>query len=238
MLDGGRYPFVCPGSCCIFPSVFGFEQMSLMMMQFSFNPEEITGLADRVNQVNFNRSLFLRQCRECLQHCSRTDTSNCRIYCPTCSISKFRPYHFCCVCLEEWRGPPEGAWRGLWKPWPPSRRRWAAADSGWLHDEKGSRVFVPIIRACPHCGTLAQHMAACRHIQCRGCGFTFCFVCLKQQGPEGVDNSRNPVRSREFCYSVYQCRRPHPRQTELPRPRATERYDHHHRITATACFSS
>lgn len=47
----------------------------------------------------------------------------------------------------------------------------------------GSVSNCPTIRACPNqdCGQMITHLTACKHIKCRSCSLSFCFVCMKPQ---------------------------------------------------------
>lgn len=42
-------------------------------------------------------------------------------------------------------------------------------------------MIVPITRACPNCNTLIDHIEACKHMKCSGCGEEFCFMCLSMK---------------------------------------------------------
>jgi len=43
----------------------------------------------------------------------------------------------------------------------------------------GEQDGVPSIRCCPNCCQLITHTQACKHMDCRNCRKSFCFVCLK-----------------------------------------------------------
>jgi len=45
----------------------------------------------------------------------------------------------------------------------------------------GSKLQIPKIRACPKCLTFMEHLPGCKHILCKGCGWKFCFSCLKTE---------------------------------------------------------
>eukprot|EP00485_Elphidium_margaritaceum_P001716 CAMPEP_0202692492 /NCGR_PEP_ID=MMETSP1385-20130828/6847_1 /ASSEMBLY_ACC=CAM_ASM_000861 /TAXON_ID=933848 /ORGANISM="Elphidium margaritaceum" /LENGTH=681 /DNA_ID=CAMNT_0049348029 /DNA_START=40 /DNA_END=2085 /DNA_ORIENTATION=+ len=45
----------------------------------------------------------------------------------------------------------------------------------------GSVEQVPSVRCCPHCCQLIYHTDACKHMDCKSCKTSFCFVCLKEK---------------------------------------------------------
>ena len=47
-------------------------------------------------------------------------------------------------------------------------------------------VKTPSLRACPHCGGIVQHIAACKNMLCPACSKGFCFICLKPRNSSGV----------------------------------------------------
>jgi len=49
----------------------------------------------------------------------------------------------------------------------------------------GEQPDVPSIRACPNCCQLITHTQACKHMDCRNCRKSFCFVCLKPRLDSG-----------------------------------------------------
>merc|ERR1712228_1086762 len=49
----------------------------------------------------------------------------------------------------------------------------------------GEQTDVPSIRACPNCCQLITHTQACKHMDCRNCKKSFCFVCLKPRLDSG-----------------------------------------------------
>lgn len=49
----------------------------------------------------------------------------------------------------------------------------------------GEQQDVPSIRACPNCCQLITHTQACKHMDCRNCRKSFCFVCLKPRLDSG-----------------------------------------------------
>merc|ERR1719273_2171364 len=49
----------------------------------------------------------------------------------------------------------------------------------------GEQTEVPSIRACPNCCQLITHTQACKHMDCRNCKKSFCFVCLKPRLDSG-----------------------------------------------------
>lgn len=80
-------------------------------------------------------------------------------------------------------------------------------------------VRTPSLRACPHCGALVEHSAACKHMKCPACGKEFCFICLsKRDNKPGGGLSWVPF----YGQTGWQCGRynapctPAPRQTNIP----------------------
>merc|ERR1719242_1778421 len=49
----------------------------------------------------------------------------------------------------------------------------------------GEQTDVPSIRACPNFCQLITHTQACKHMDCRNCKKSFCFVCLKPRLDSG-----------------------------------------------------
>ena len=92
----------------------------------------------------------------------------------------------------------------------------------WLHEceEKViAGVKTPSLRACPHCGALVEHSAACKHMKCPACSKEFCFICLSKK-----DDKAGGGLSwfTSFGQAGWQCGRynapctPAPRQTNIP----------------------
>ena len=88
----------------------------------------------------------------------------------------------------------------------------------WLFECKEkviTGVRTPSLRACPHCGALVEHSAACKHMKCPACGKEFCFICLSKRDEKGV---WIPL----YGQTGWQCGRyntscnPAPRQTNIP----------------------
>jgi len=48
----------------------------------------------------------------------------------------------------------------------------------------GEQTNVPSIRCCPTCSQLITHTQACKHMDCRNCRKSFCFVCLRLRDPK------------------------------------------------------
>jgi len=49
----------------------------------------------------------------------------------------------------------------------------------------GSVSNVPAVRCCPNCCQLILHTDACKHMDCKSCKKSFCFVCLKGKKSNG-----------------------------------------------------
>ena len=80
-------------------------------------------------------------------------------------------------------------------------------------------VKTPSLRACPYCGALVEHSAACKHMKCPACGKEFCFICLSKRD----DKAGGGVSWFLFYGQTgWQCGRynapcaPAPRQTKIP----------------------
>jgi len=81
-------------------------------------------------------------------------------------------------------------------------------------------VKTPSLRACPHCGALVEHTAACKHMKCPACGKEFCFICLSKRDNTARGGQQSWLGF--FGQSGWQCGRYNtpcasaPRQTHIP----------------------
>jgi hypothetical protein len=61
----------------------------------------------------------------------------------------------------------------------------------------------PQYRACVHCMTIIEHREACKHMSCKCCKKSFCWVCLST-----IRNGSWPCGSfNEYCGKVAQAQR-------------------------------
>ena len=50
---------------------------------------------------------------------------------------------------------------------------------------KKIEYITPQYRACPHCSCIIEHREACKHMQCKSCSRSFCWVCLSVKDQQG-----------------------------------------------------
>lgn len=120
----------------------------------------------------------ISECPGCTSFCQRIDESNKCCLCRICSKKKGKHYHFCWDCRKEWKGSPSN------KPCgndlcSQEEILKALKDCPLKEIKYLNGLKAPSMRACPTCGTLIEHAAACKHMTCKVCKVEFCFVCLR-----------------------------------------------------------
>lgn len=117
----------------------------------------------------------IKECPFCRSYCRRLEEKNPRVICGYCKGAKKTPNEFCWSCLNEWQNG--------------GTKHCGNADCSTEGDANvtlrtcGTKTIgefkdVPSIRACPKCSALTEHTEACKHMNCWGCKYEFCFVCL------------------------------------------------------------
>lgn len=114
------------------------------------------------------------------------------VKCMICSKEQKSSYHFCWLCLRDWKTCLSSSACG----------NEDCTDSAKLEQlrtcgkVKVSYINVEIFkfRACPNCGTIIELAGGCKHMNCKPCGKDFCFVCLrmKSQGSWSCGNHNTP----------------------------------------------
>ena len=167
---------------------------------------EIEEFEIKIAENYLRKAVGIQECPGCKSFCERRSKKNRRVVCPICRKKKgnWHMYEFCWYCLKPWRSSAGGE-----------------ADCGNVsctgQDPRirilktcPTKVVVgvsncPAIRACPKCGLLIQHKAACKHMLCP-CKQRFCFICLKLANSSG----RYKCGAYNFKCTVA------PRQTSVP----------------------
>ena len=120
----------------------------------------------------------IMECPGCESFCERKNCDiNC-VQCRICSKKKSSSYMFCWLCLQPWKSNPSAKECGNTKCTSTVIQK--------LHDAPltsvmGVKVKVPNLRACPKCGTLIELAHGCKHMVCRKCSDSFCFICLRSK---------------------------------------------------------
>lgn len=128
-----------------------------------------------LSQNYLARQRGIKECPFCRSYCRRIDMKNPRVICGYCKGSGKTPNEFCWSCLNEWRNggnkhcgnadcTTEGDANATLKNCPTKTI--------------GDARDVPSVRACPNCHALTEHISDCKHMNCWGCKYEFCFVCL------------------------------------------------------------
>ena len=48
-------------------------------------------------------------------------------------------------------------------------------------EKKKIIIKEPRVRACPYCNTLIEHDKGCKHMECKNCKKSFCWICLDKK---------------------------------------------------------
>ncbi|XP_069102395.1 E3 ubiquitin-protein ligase ari-1.1-like [Argopecten irradians] len=128
----------------------------------------------RINRNWVNLTAGVRECPFCRCVCSRQKPNEARVLCVYCKEAEKPSFEFCWYCLYPWK---EGH----------SCSKDAAQQilSTCARKEIVKVPGCPSIRACPKCNMLIEHKDQCKHMDCRNCRNTFCFICLDVRGERG-----------------------------------------------------
>ena len=183
-LNSGKYRILCP-QC-------DHEWQYSLIRQVAPPSAADLQLFDVLLSENYFRSTKgFQKCPGCLvwsyrdpQHAAINETS-CRVTCPLCtemrSVFYLIPFEYCWTCLREWNAG-ESNYCGNADCQAGADPRTAYMKSQPLKTI-GQVPGCPSMRGCPKCGVLLEHTAACKHMDCKSCKFSFCFVCLKPKNP-------------------------------------------------------
>ncbi|OWF49959.1 E3 ubiquitin-protein ligase [Mizuhopecten yessoensis] len=128
----------------------------------------------RINRNWVNLSAGVRECPFCRCVCERQKPDDPHVLCVYCQNAGEPNCHFCWYCLYPWKDHhscTKDSARQILSTCP---RKEIVKVTG-----------CPSIRACPGCKILIEHKDQCKHMDCRNCKTSFCFICLEVRGQRG-----------------------------------------------------
>ncbi|XP_060075135.1 potential E3 ubiquitin-protein ligase ariadne-2-like [Ylistrum balloti] len=128
----------------------------------------------RINRNWFNLSAGVRECPFCRCVCERQRPDDPCVLCIYCRDAGKPHFEFCWYCLYPWKDNhscTKDSARQILSTCP---RKEIVKVPG-----------CPSIRACPNCKILIEHKEQCKHMDCRNCKASFCFICLGVRGERG-----------------------------------------------------
>ncbi|XP_040887042.1 probable E3 ubiquitin-protein ligase ARI7 [Toxotes jaculatrix] len=174
-LDQGESRFRCAQVGC--PAVWPYTEVRRMAL---LTTEEMNYF-ERNIALNATKDKFdTKLCPGCKSSVVRKNESNLSVRCTVCSTKTKRTYEFCWQCLREWKGPRPRSDRCDNVDCCNDTLRILKTCPDIVFESVKDVSGCPSIRACPTCGTLAEHnKTRCKNIVCPRCKVEFCFVCLK-----------------------------------------------------------
>ncbi|TNV84089.1 hypothetical protein FGO68_gene1172 [Halteria grandinella] len=169
-----QYKVFCPGLNKITKSPCKAEwPLELCIRVAIFSKKERKKIQEAIQQIFIETTLKIAFCPTCKCAISMEDigTETIKICCPKCKIS------FCRDCLRTWVSNQSSKICG----------RVDCLGSKGISNILSSceqvlipntNVYAPQTRACPQCKTLIDHVGGCKHMTCKGCKVSFCFICL------------------------------------------------------------
>jgi len=201
-LQDGGYEFYCPS--CRAPMQWFLVRHILSSVM---SDEELRKSLDTINENYVKGQPDIRQCSSCGTNQQRDftkqwDNDRSKVVCDECTHKAGRVMFFCWYCRQPWRPGFKGCGN--------SKCDGSAAKLKELQQCCTKKIppdsECPNTRACPKCGTLIYHIDFCKHMKCKKCGCSFCFVCMRLQNS---DESWPCGGAYELCSVA-------PRQTSLP----------------------
>merc|ERR1712072_932434 len=121
-----------------------------------------------------------RQCSRCATFCLPYSAGQKKMYC-RCRLT------FCFECLHPWKSNNDSECNcGLCPQGCGVQQILKILREAPLKEKPIAYCNVsnvPAYRACPKCGSLCEHIEACKHVTCTNpkCKTCFCFICVKTQ---------------------------------------------------------
>ena len=174
LLDSKKSEFHCPVKEC--KKVWEYSQVRHAAL---LTLEECRYFESKLSQNVMRRTLDLKSCPRCYMTCERKERSVIITNCPACTKKLSRCYEFCWQCGKEWTGPQSTTAKKCGRPDCEHPSLPAVRNAVMI--SKYECMF-PNIRACPTCGTLAEHTAEkCKFVICPQCKIPYCFLCLRTE---------------------------------------------------------
>ncbi len=180
LLSNGKFQFICPYVDPANSSTRCNKEWTYIdVRRFAvLSQSEQKEFETKISENYLRKAMGIQECPGCKSLCERINTKEKRLICRVCSKTKSEGrFEFCWDCLHEWKsssltecGNEECSGED------PRLRILREAAVKYVVG-----VTTPSCRACPTCGMLIEHTAACKHMVCR-CGTQFCFICLKVKG--------------------------------------------------------
>lgn len=181
LLTAGKFEFRCPYKksasdpmCSQLWEFFTIKKLAVL------TEEERNEFEVKISDNYLRKAAGIQDCPKCLTFCERRKRTDVRVICPVCT-RKNGLYEFCWYCQKTWLGSGTRECGNLGCTGQDPRLRILTNCS------KKKVIEVPncpAVRACPACGLLIEHIAACKQMVCP-CGQKFCFICLKMANSTG-----------------------------------------------------
>ena len=143
----------------------------------AMSSDEMKEFDTKLSENFLNKAAGIQRCLGCKTYCMRKRKSDIRVICPICTHKAGgKTYEFCWACSNRWYGSDQRNCGNENCDGTDERVKYLATCE---RKEIGGVKNVPKYRSCPKCGILIEHATACKHMDCRACKQSFCFVCLK-----------------------------------------------------------
>ena len=185
VLSEGRCTFTCP-----YVDAFGRPSCNqrweffLVSHVACLSADERKDFEKKIIENYEKKAAGIQKCPGCVNYCQRKDRNNRRVFCAICTHTKKRNFEFCWNCLGEWT--VHGT------DWCGNQNCDGLDERIRILSKCKTKLMTycnqecPMIRGCPKCGMLIEHMEACKHMDCPSCKHSFCFVCLMGKKSDGT----------------------------------------------------
>lgn len=161
------FSLYCPEATCL--KTWDYQTCQQICL---LSKSEKNRLEERFSMNFIDLNIRMKECPSCCLYLEKKDIFQKKTKCTNCH------YIFCWCCFKKWNVTEQNNSCG-------------DMDCGmdlallklFLKAKKkiGKVAGVPQMRCCPKCSELIEHSDACKHVSCKKCLNSFCFVCLKSQ---------------------------------------------------------
>ncbi|XP_077983853.1 uncharacterized protein LOC144438620 [Glandiceps talaboti] len=179
LLSTGKFRFLCPYVSPDSSIYCGQEWQYIDVRRLAvLTDEEKKDFETKITNNYLRKAKGIQECPSCKSLCEREDGKGRRVICPLCThTNNGKLFEFCWFCLHHWNSSgTKECGNGLCSGQDPRLKILKECPK-----KEVVGVLCPSRRACPTCGTLIEHVKACKQMQCPWpCDQKFCFICLKK----------------------------------------------------------